>query len=316
MNYVEGLNIEEKVTLCSVITGKRFKALFVKNESKCLKLNIIRSGFRGTSLTNQEALSAAIDNIKEAFILTYCNKIIGNILKEIKKSVNDYKEKGHIDSDALAIALESSDFANPLSLNNISLYFKLIGKDSTIESSLQIYKKIEHIRGRQVKRLENEKEHLALQVEEVNQKIEDMENEYECKIKRIEQEKNELSLQINSLKDKLNDLELIPSMLSSEDEAYLKSFDDTDNSALPPIESDRYTSLCSVISQNGTTMLTRYADLNHNGYYEIFHQKDDAPKRSYNRDKLYYKDGPSIGGVYGVWNGSVKILSQIHFIRQ
>ena len=51
-------------------------------------------------------------------------------------------------------------------------------------------------------------------------------------------------------------------------------------------------------------MLNRHADLNHNGYYEIFHQKDDAPKRSYNRDKLYYKDGPSIDGVYGVWNWS------------
>lgn len=62
------------------------------------------------------------------------------MLKAIQKSVDDSKEKGNTDSDALAIALESSDFANPLSLNNISLYFKLIGKDSTVESYLQIYK--------------------------------------------------------------------------------------------------------------------------------------------------------------------------------
>lgn len=94
-----------------------------------------------SSLTNQEALLAAIDNIKEAFILTYCNKTIGAMLKAIQKSVDDSKEKGNTDSDALAIALESSDFANPLSLNNISLYFNLIGKDSTVESYLQIYKK-------------------------------------------------------------------------------------------------------------------------------------------------------------------------------
>ena len=304
MNYIEGLNTEEKVTLCSIITGKRFKALFLKNESKCLKLNIIRNGFRVASLTNQEALLAAIDNIKEAFILTYCNKTIGAMLKAIQKSVDDSKGKGNTDSDALAIALESSDFANPLSLNNISLYFKLIGKDSTVESYLQIYKKIEHIRGQRIKRLENEKNHLLLQIEEFDQKIDDMESEYESKIKRLEQDKNELSLHVVSLKKKLHDLESIPSPLSNEDEAYLKSFDDTDNSVLPSMRSDQFTSLCSVVTQKGQTMLTRHADLNHNGYYEIFHQKDDAPKRSYNRDKLYYKDGPSIDGVYGVWNWS------------
>lgn len=302
MNYIESLNTDEKVTLCSIIAGKRFKTLFVKNESKCLKLNIIRNGFRVASLTNQGALSAAIDNIKEAFILTYCNKTIGAMLKTIQKSVDVSKEKGNTDSDALAIALENSDFANPLSLNNISLYFKLIGKDSTIESYLQIYKKIEHIRRQRIKRLENEKHHLTLQIEEINQKINDMEDGYECKIKRMEQEKNELSSQIASLKEKLNDLESIPTPLSNEDEAYLKSFDDTDNSALPPIGSDRFTSLCSVITQKGQTMLNRHADLNHNGYYEIFHQRDDVPKHSYNRDKLYYKDGPSIDGTYGVWN--------------
>ena len=63
--------------------------------------------------------------------------------------------------------------------------------------------------------------------------------------------------------------------------------------------------MCGVISNyNDQKWLMRYADLSHDGRYNIFHRNEDIPPYFTNRDKIFYKDGPSQDGFYGIWTWS------------
>jgi len=44
--------------------------------------------------------------------------------------------------------------------------------------------------------------------------------------------------------------------------------------------------------------------LSHNGHYHIFRKNEDIPPYFTNRDKIFYKDGPSNDGFYGIWTWS------------
>ena len=44
--------------------------------------------------------------------------------------------------------------------------------------------------------------------------------------------------------------------------------------------------------------------MSHNGHYHIFRKSEDVPPYFTNRDKIFYKDGPSNDGFYGIWTWS------------
>ena len=92
---------------------------------------------------------------------------------------------------------------------------------------------------------------------------------------------------------------------ANDDADYLAQFDDTNTSILASGSVDEIISLCGVISDyNDQKWLIRYADLNNNGRYCIFLKNEDVPPYFTNRDKIFYKDGPSNSGFYGIWTWS------------
>ena len=100
-------------------------------------------------------------------------------------------------------------------------------------------------------------------------------------------------------------LQTAPTAAIGVDSDCLAQFDDTDTSLLPSVGSDEIISLCGVISDyNGQKWLIRYADLSYNGHYQIFYKSEDVPPYFTNRDKIFYKDGPSNDGFYGIWTWS------------
>lgn len=306
MNYIGLLTKEEKSILCEIITGKEFKELFKRNEQEFSK---IRKGFRAKSLTEQQALSVAIMHIDKPFIAMWVNIRIEHWLKEIEENIAKFVGEGFSHGAALATTMLDSFF-----INNVELYFKLTGAPFDADSCSNLYERMEDIKSERarnaetanrIQAIEEENQRLSNQVEEAQYSIKAIKTECEEKIQEIEQDKNQLMSLLAKAQAKISELQTAPSTFKSDDADYLARFNDTDTSILPSNNADEIVSLCSVISDySGQKWLIRYADLNNNGHYYIFHRKEGIPPYFANRDKLFYKDGPSNDGFHGVWTWS------------
>ena len=306
MNYIGLLTKEEKSTLCEIITGKEFKELFKRNEQEFAK---VQKGFRAKSLTEQHALSIAITNIDKPFIATWVNMRVEHWLNEIEENIAKLEGEGFSHGSALATTMLDSFF-----VNNVELYFKLTGAPLDTDACSNLYERMEDIKSErarntetstQIQAMKEENQRLSNQVEEAQHSITAIKTECEEKIQKIEQDKNQLASLLAEAQAKISELQTAPSAFASDDADYLAQFDDTDASILPSDNADEIISLCSVVSDyNGQKWLIRYADLNNNGHYYIFHRNEDIPPYFTNRDKIFYKDGPSKDGFYGIWTWS------------
>lgn len=306
MNYIGLLTKEEKSILCEIITGKEFKELFRKNEQEFLK---IRKGFRAKSLTEQHALSIAISNIDKPFIATQVNTMVEHWLKAIQENITKLQGDGLSHSVALATTMLDSFF-----VNNVELYFKLTGNPLDTDAYSNLYERMEDIKSERarnaemsdrLKAVEEENRRLSGQVENAQCNMDAIKTEYEERVQKIEQSKNELESMLAEAQAKIAELQTAPSTFTNDDADYLAQFDDTNTSILPSGSADEIISLCGVISDyNGQKWLIRYADLNNNGRYCIFLKNEDIPPHFTNRDKIFYKDGPSNNSFYGIWTWS------------
>ena len=306
MNYIDLLTQKEKSILCGIITGRDFKELFKKNEQEFSK---IRKGFRAKSLTEQQALSIAIANVNKPFIATWVNTRVDNWLKEIQENIEKLEGDGSTHDIALVSTMLDSLFAN-----NVDLYLKLAEKALDEDACSKLRERMESINSERarnaevadrIKVMEEEKRHLLDQIEAAQQSVNAIKLEYEQKIQEIEQDKVTLKSLLAKAQKRITELQTAPTAAKSDDADYLAHFDDTDTSVLPSVGSDEIVSLCGVISDyNGQKWLIRYADLSHNGHYHIFHKREELPPYFTNRDKIFYKDGPSNNGFYGIWTWS------------
>lgn len=279
MNYIGLLTKEEKSTLCEIITGKEFKELFKRNEQEFAK---VQKGFRAKSLTEQHALSIAITNIEKPFIATWVNMRVEHWLKEIEENITKLEVEGFSHGAALATTMLDSFF-----VNNVELYFKLAGTPLDTDTCSNLYERMEDIKSErarntetstQIQVMKEENQRLSNQVEEVQHSITAIKTECEEKIQKFQQDKNQLASLLAEAQAKISELQTAPSAFASDDADYLAQFDDTDASILPSVNADEIVSLCSVVSDyNGQKWLIRYADLNNDGHYYIFHRNEDIP---------------------------------------
>lgn len=306
MNYIGFLTKEEKSTLCEIITGKEFKGLFKRNEQEFLK---IQKGFRAKALTEQYALLIAITHIDNPFIAMWVNMRVEHWLKEIEENITKLEGEGFSHGAALAATMLDSFF-----VNNVELYFKLTGDPLDTDACSNLYERMEDIKSErtrsaetssQIQAMEEENQRLSNQIEEAQHSINAIKTECEKKIQEVEQDKNQLASLLAEAQAKVSELQTAPSAFASDDADYLARFDDTNASILPSDNANEIVSLCSVVSDyNGQKWLIRYADLNNNGHYYFFHRNKDIPPYFTNRDKIFYKDGPSKDGFYGIWTWS------------
>lgn len=306
MNYVGLLTKEEKAILCEIITGKEFKELFKKKEQDFSK---IQKGFRTKSLTEQHALSVAVANIDKPFIATWVNIKVEYWLKEIQENIVRLEGKGSSHSAALATTILDSSFAN-----NIELYFKLMGNTMDPDACSNLYDRMKDIKSErvrnieisnQIKELEEENRRLSDRLETAQHSLDAVKAEYGDHVLQIEQDKNKLASLLAEAQAKIDELQAAPIVFTGNEADQLAQFDDTDTTVLPAVGNDEIVSLCSVISDyNGQKWLIRYADLSHDGYYHVFRKNEDIPPYFTNRDKIFYKDGPSADGACGIWSWS------------
>ncbi|MDO4542971.1 MAG: hypothetical protein Q4C01_00345 [Clostridia bacterium] len=305
MNYVESLTLEEKSIICGIITGRAFKELFMKEELELLKIN---KGFSVKAMSEELALSTAISNVDSPFISTYINKSVDAWIKEIKENINKLESEGALHDIALATTLLDSFF-----VNNVDLYLKLVGQSMDADAYSKLCSEMECIKSERtrspkaaddIRSIEDEKLLLLTQIEAMQQSIYAIKEEYEQKILKIEQDKINLEASLIEAQERIAELQAIPSAVRSDNPEYIALFDDTDSSVLPSVDGDEIISLCGFKLINGQKRLVRYADLNHNGHYQIFRKSKDVPPYFVNRENLFYKDGPCENGFYGIWNWS------------
>lgn len=307
MNYYIGLlTQEEKLILCEIITGRNFKELFMK---KGKEFSEIRKGFRAKSLKEQDALSIAMDNINKPFIAMWINEWVDGCLREIQERIDKLEGEGSSPDIALATAMLDSDFSR-----NVNLYFKLAGKSLDTDALSKLHDRMESIKSEHAKNAaiddynkiwEEEKSNFLDQIKVAQQSVDTIRAEYEQKIQEIEQKKDQLESLLTEAQERIAELQTVPTAVRSVDADILACFDDTDTSVLPPLNSDEIISLCGVITDaRQQKWLVRYADLDHNGRYCIFHRNENFPPYFINRDKIFYKNGPSTEGFYGIWTWS------------
>lgn len=306
MNYIAFLTQEEKSALCGMITGKGFKELFKKDEREFSK---IRKGFRAKTLSEELALSIAMANVDKPFIAMYVNTRVDTWIKEIQANMNKIEDNGITHDIAVATTMLDSVF-----VINIDLYFKLIGKTLDTNDRSKLYEKMESIKferarnaevTERIRGIEEEKRQLLDQLEDAKQNINKLKSEYERRIREIEQDRDALKASLVEARERITKLQTDPIAANRNDADYLTRFDDTDISVLPAAGSDTIVSLCGVISDyKGQKWLMRYADLGYDGYYHIFRRIERIPPYFTNRDKIFYKDGPSVEDFYGVWTWS------------
>lgn len=306
MSYIDLLTKEEKSILCEIVTGKEFKELFKRNEQGFSK---IQKGFRAKSLTEQHALSIAINNIDKSFIANWVNMRVEDWLKQIEENIAELEKEGFSHSAALAMAMLDSFF-----VDHVELYFKLIGTPVDADTCSHLYERMEDVKFERernakilnkIKDMEEENQRLSNQVEEAQQTITDTKIECREQVQKIEERKDQLEVLLTEAQAKISELQTAPSAFASDDTEYLAEFDDTDNSILPSHNTDEIVSLCGVISDySDQKWLIRHADLSSNGQYDIFHRNEDILPYFTNRDKIFHKDGPSREGFYGIWTWS------------
>lgn len=302
-DYISSLTLEEKTVLCEMITGRGFKELFKSNEQEFSK---IQKGFRAKSLTEQHALSIAIANVEKPFIATQVNIRLDIWFREIQGNIEKLEGEGIAHDIALTTTMLDSVFSN-----HVDLYFKLMGESLGTDARTMLYGRMQNIKAERVRNaeaderiraIEAENRHLLEQVEAAQQSAERIKAEYEQKIQETEQEKDTLKSLLAEAQEKAAEAQTAPAASENDDVDCLAPFDDTNASSLPSVCSEEIVSLCSVISDyKGQKWLIRHADLSSDGCYHIFCVNQYLPSFFENRNRLFYTDGPSEEGFYGIW---------------
>lgn len=298
MNYISLFSENELDIILVKIGGEIFKSLYIKYPKFFAK---IKPGFRAKSISETMAVTIAKSNINEPFIQNCVNYHITNWITEINNNTASFEK------DALAEALIDSVF-----IDNISVYFKCIGKDVDEVYLTALQDKVNNLKNERIKESESEKKvhELESAVAEVSQKLEQLQQEFAETCSEKDKNISELNKQLSEAQKTIKMLEFNSASNDPEitDHDMLLKYDDSKTVALPIPSDDSYVSVCAVsTSYSGEKRLIRCADIDSNGHLKLFCKNEDMPCLFGNRDKLFYKDGPIRDGVIGVWNWSAII---------
>ena len=302
MNYIELITPDEKTTLCEIVTGRNFKELFKQNEKEFAK---IQKGFRAKTLPDMRALMIATNNIDKPFIASFVNGMVDTWLKKIQNNIESLEKEGSTHDNALAVTLLDSYFSD-----NVDLYLKLSGKTLDEKALAKLYERMGSIKSERTKNaefderildMEKEKTRLLDQIESTQKSVNSIKTEYEQKIQEIEQKNETLKLMLSEAQSKITELQTVTDD-KADDTDYLLQYDDTNNAALPSADGEQVVCLCGIISDyNGQKRLYRYADLDNDGHYCIFHKYENFFAKLPNWYKITYNDGPTNVGFFGIW---------------
>lgn len=315
MDYLSLLTNDEVNDLCKVISGKIIKKFFTENPNEFAR---IKSGFRPSRISEDEAVSLVIQNINKTFLRRFINGQTESWLKQVKNNIDFFKIKGHVEEQAIAETLADSPFDS-----HIELYFKLIGRSVDKEYIDDIKERILALKNKKdetsssddtekvsseqkISELEQKVTELNLQLTKLVAISEHKENEYAEKKQALEENNSKLEKTLEELQQQFQDLQYEKKKADEElFELHIRAqYDDTEDAiaACAHTEDYQYVSLCEVVysGYNNQKWLMRLADIKE-GILETFNCQEDQPKYFGNRNRLFLKDGPTEVKTVGVW---------------
>lgn len=295
MDYISLITKEEQSRICDIIGGCGFKEYFIRYSKG---FESIKPGFRVKKLSEVNALNSAKQTLHTPYIKEFINIWIQNTINTINESAGNFEIKGESHEKAIALALADSCF-----FDNIDIFIKLECNNISNEQSSVIKNELAKIKDKrnQEKNTENKLLECQEMIENLNKNLQEANDNYAAVLSK----NDELHAQIEALSSELSHVKaqktVSEAVISNND--ILTAFEDKKPNLLPVMNSEEIFSLCEVFTDyNGITWLKRYADIDYNGRLSIFYQNEfNAPLFS-NRDKLFYKDGPSENGMMGIWN--------------
>lgn len=181
------LSEEEYRRICSVIPHKIIINYFQKNPKEFSK---IRPGFRASALQVKDAIRLLINYRERGFISSFIEGITKDWLEQIQVTVQSYQDNGESEITSYIHALYQSYFSD-----NISAYFKLIGKDYD-EERLSMISGLVNL----LKSCDEKRHDIEMSLSEMEEKVRFSERHREKAEKTIEK----LNKQLADITTKLN----------------------------------------------------------------------------------------------------------------
>lgn len=314
MDYLSLLTNEEVNDLCKVISGKIIKKFFTENPNEFAR---IKSGFRPSRISEDEAVSLASQNINRPFLKFFLNRYTEDLLKYGEHNISALKLQGQVEEQAIAETLADSPFDG-----HIELYFKLVCRSVDKEYIDDIKERIFALKNKDETLSSNDTEKVSSEqkISELEQKVAELnlqltklvatsehkENEYAEKKQALEENNSKLEKTLEELQQQFQDLQYEKKKADEElFELHIRAqYDDTEDAiaACAHTEDYQYVSLCEVVysGYNNQKWLMRLADIKE-GILETFNCQEDQPKYFGNRNRLFLKDGPTEVKTVGVW---------------
>lgn len=300
-NYISFFSESEVNRVIDFIGNEAFKSLFKKNPRQ---FNAIQPGFTPNKLTPERTLSIVKKNLNSQFIKDIINSCIATWLKEVNESIAQLERSGMSHNDAMAETLIDSYFSEFL-----HAYFKCMNIEVSEEEINALHAKIDALdkqreeeskSNRKIADLEGIVDKQKEEINELQQKIHEIAQNKDKQIAESEEllkKAQERISELESFKESSNSVITSPEILSQ--------YDDSNILSRLSFTDDNHYSLCFVsLSNSDEVWLIRCADINCKGRIELFYKDDTQPIIFENRDKLFYKDGPSENGATDIWEWS------------
>lgn len=293
IDYVSMMTDDELLYVCKTISGRCLKKLYKQNPKL---YNRIKLGRRLNDLSDDAACEMAVRNKSEILIADSINKWIEEILNKIEAHRKQLEDSGESPILALVNTMPDSAFSD-----NLSLYFKLSGKEQSSEFvnllayAIELKKEARHTipntessqnnaeSSVRIQELEDEVRQLRSQIDIQAHDSAERIASLEQSVSAAQEEAKAISAQKDTLEKELRKYhELAKHKVATED--YL------------PLDDYVYMSLCEAISdENGSSRLRRCADYIDGTFTTVFY---DEPQRW----RLFRKNGIVSDGHWGVWD--------------
>ena len=290
--------------ICGLLSPHGIRMYFQKNPKPFAE---IRRGSRPAKLSDAETLSIVVKNISKPFINSLVVGRLQEWLNEIKEHRDNLQSEGLSVEEALLKTIPESVFSG-----NSRLYFRLIEEpfsenfinlfdcamkalheqaDNEHEEPEQEENDIQDPSEKETTEIDTKTEENGSEFEKVKEEL----NEAKKEIEAAEQRNADINAELQKAKEQIAELQTELNTYHN-----LSSFADEEQEEQKNPEYD-HVSVCMVIhDQQGRTRLSRLADIV-NGEIIPFTRDDTKPKRFDNRDRLFWRDGPSEDNSIGIW---------------
>lgn len=212
MNYLAQLSEDEVSYICSVIPHKETVYYFKQNPKDFAK---IMPGFLPTKRSQEEVSALLFRYRKQPFIDSFIEQHISQWLEEIQEHITQIIDDGADRESALMQTLPFSFF-----VDNIGLFFKLVGEEHSEEYIMLLSLAIKVIKETDAKR-----EKLEASLKDKDSEMKKLQTELELEqldLERTMEKINNNSTEIKALKCSITEFEKLKTIVKTEEEAISK----------------------------------------------------------------------------------------------